>query len=475
MGVQLEHLGQSLEQYGPWHFGDAQFEDGHRAELEAALLQTATISGLGDRLLEMSKGSRSGSQSPARPELKLKVKPTPPGSPARTASGASTPVTPTRRDVSLFPSALDPSLTFPQLAASKAPVVTFPLAVPSSHSGPCLKRRRPDTDIDGPGTSSTTYKKRRLLRHLITSRLSQPFSLPATHILNRETVTSGDKRFLKLTAIMSARRLNSAVVASPQAPSPPQQPNPSTWLHRAALLNSLRSRVYATAAERANMPVPDLAAKTAVFQQSHGSTTAFVGGRYLITTPNPNNHPTHAPPHRRPPLPGSPQPHSSFRPSGPGNHHSHGNGPIHIHQHPTHAGLTTGHHHHHHHAPKTCLRIPSPTLRPLRSPELRVTRPLIPLEDIEPLYDESSDDGMAFPTSELESRYVYDDEDEDGDGEGGGGVYADFSVIFGGGGGGNGKDGEAGGDGDEEGDGLGGDCFEDYMDDLDGIPWGGGG
>ncbi|EAQ88741.1 hypothetical protein CHGG_05360 [Chaetomium globosum CBS 148.51] len=396
MGVQLEHLGQSLEQYGPWHFGDAQFEDGHRAELEAALLQTATISGLGDRLLEISKGSRSGSQSSARLELKLKVKPTPPGSPARTASGASTPC----------------RLRTPGLASNVAGRIRI---------------------IDGPGTSSTTYKKRRLLRHLITSRLSQPFSLPATHILNREAVTSGDKRFLKLTAIMSARRLNSAVVASPQAPCPPQQPNPSTWLHRAALLNSLRSRVYATAAERANMPVPDLAAKTAVFQQSHGSTTAFVGGRYLITTPNPNNHPTHAPPHRRPPLPGSPQPHSSFRPSGPGNHHSHGNGPIHIHQHPTHAGLTTGHHHHHHHhhAPKTCLRIPSPTLRPLRSPELRVTRPLIPLEDIEPLYDESSDDGMAFPTSELESRYVYDDEDDDwGWPRGVGGVYADFSVYF---------------------------------------------
>src|SRR4051794_24437619 len=116
MGVQLEHIGQSIEQYGPWHFGDGRLEDSHRAELEAALLQTATISGLGDRLLKISKGTRSGSQSPARPELQLKVKPTPPGSPARTASEASTPVTPTKRNLSLFPSTLDPSLTFPQLA-----------------------------------------------------------------------------------------------------------------------------------------------------------------------------------------------------------------------------------------------------------------------------------------------------------------------------------------------------------------------
>ncbi|KAH6839557.1 hypothetical protein B0I37DRAFT_439300 [Chaetomium sp. MPI-CAGE-AT-0009] len=440
MGVQLEHLGQSFEQYGPWHFGDTRFEEeeeGRHTDLEAAILQTATIHSLGDRLLEFSKGSRAECQSLARPELKLsvsKLKPTPPGSPARAASGASAPVIPAKTDPTLFPSTLHPSLAFTQLVSSGEAVVTFPLSAPSSHPGPCLKRRRPDTDIDGPGTSSTTYKKRRLLRHLITSRLSQPFSLPATHIINRETVASGDKRFLKLAAIMSARRLNSTVAASSQTPHPPQQPSPSTWLHRAALLNSLRSRVYATAAERANMPVPDLAAKTAVFQQSHGSMTAFVGGRYLITSPNPNSHPAHAPLHRKPTPPGSPQQHG----------HGHGNGPIHIHvpvpvhHHPTHSNPANGHVPH-----KTRLRIPSPKLRPLRSPELRVTRPLIPLEDIEPLYDENSllsDDCMAFPTSELESRYGYDDDDEDG--EGAGGVYADFSVIFGGGGG---KDGEVSG------------------------------
>ncbi len=62
-------------------------------------------------------------------------------------------------------------------------------------------------DVDGPNTDAVGCKKRRLLRHLITSRLSQPFSLPATHILNREAVASGDKRLLKLAAIMSARRM----------------------------------------------------------------------------------------------------------------------------------------------------------------------------------------------------------------------------------------------------------------------------
>lgn len=92
------------------------------------------------------------------------------------------------------------------------------------------------------------------------------------------------------------------------------------------------------------------------------------------------------------------------------------------------------------------LRIPSPRLRPLRSPELRVTRPAVALDDLEDL----DDDSVAFPTSEHESRY----EDEPDD------VYADFGVIFGGGGDGDGSDDEGGAE-----------QFEDYMDDLDGIPW----
>lgn len=88
-------------------------------------------------------------------------------------------------------------------------------------------------------------------------------------------------------------------------------------------------------------------------------------------------------------------------------------------------------------------------------------------EDVEELldhhdhgHDDDDDGSMAFPTSELESRYE-DDPEED---EGGGGVYADFSVIFGGG--------DGGVEEDEDGVGDGMDHYEDYMDDLDGIPWG---
>jgi len=85
-------------------------------------------------------------------------------------------------------------------------------------------------------------------------------------------------------------------------------------------------------------------------------------------------------------------------------------------------------------------------LRPIRSPELRTTRPALDINDIEEL----DDDSISFPSFDHESRY--DDEPEE--------VYADFGVIFGGG------DGEDTYDEDGSGDHL-----EDYMDDLDGIPW----
>ncbi|KAL2195359.1 hypothetical protein P885DRAFT_62117 [Corynascus similis CBS 632.67] len=464
MGVQFEPIGQSLEQYGPWHFGDPRFREDGCAGLEAALLQTANISGLSDRLLGISKGARADN-GPARPEVTLsvsKVRLKPRNSPGSALSEESTPATTTNTSPSLFPSVLHPSLAFQQLEPSGKTVVTFPLPEPTSPPKRCLKRRRPDTDVDGPGTFSISHKKRRLLHHLITSRLSQPFSLPATHILNREAVATGGKRFAKLTAIMAARRLNSTVVP----PVSPQQPNPSTWLRRAAVLNRLRNRVYATAAERANNPVPDFTAKAAVFQQSQGPATAYVGGRYLIAGPI---HSTN----RILPVMHGPTAIATVtatqRPP------------------PAATAAAAAHHHYqHHHPPSTTrLRIPSPKLRPLRSPELRVTRPLVPLEDIEPLLvdDPSSFSGdtdcVAFPTAELEGRYIYGDDDEDeegvGEGEGGVGVYADFSVIFGGGGNSGDDEGEGnkkrGGRGDcEEGD---VDCFEDYMDDLDGIPWGG--
>ncbi|KAI1636296.1 hypothetical protein F4809DRAFT_641692 [Biscogniauxia mediterranea] len=48
-----------------------------------------------------------------------------------------------------------------------------------------LKRARPAHDVDGPETHTLAIKKRRLRLVLVTSRLSRPFSAPATHICPR--------------------------------------------------------------------------------------------------------------------------------------------------------------------------------------------------------------------------------------------------------------------------------------------------
>jgi hypothetical protein len=56
----------------------------------------------------------------------------------------------------------------------------LPLAVPTNRP---FKRRRALSDVDGDGNEGR--KKRRLRLYLITSRLSRPFSQPATNIVNR--------------------------------------------------------------------------------------------------------------------------------------------------------------------------------------------------------------------------------------------------------------------------------------------------
>lgn len=94
---------------------------------------------------------------------------------------------------------------------------------------------------------------------------------------------------------------------------------------------------------------------------------------------------------------------------------------------------------------------PSPRTRPLRSPEPGCSRPLYPVDLDEE--EELDDDEVAFPTSEYESRYDSGDNTED--------VYADFGMIFGGG----------GADDEEEQEEEEQDHCEDYMDDMDGIPW----
>ncbi|KAM0260162.1 hypothetical protein ACHAQJ_002927 [Trichoderma viride] len=68
------------------------------------------------------------------------------------------------------------------------------------------KRCRLGSDVEGPNTATVSRKKRRLRTQLITSRLSQPFSQPATHILNRKGRQVGDRRFVKMAVTLDSSR-----------------------------------------------------------------------------------------------------------------------------------------------------------------------------------------------------------------------------------------------------------------------------
>ncbi|KAJ3574483.1 hypothetical protein NPX13_g4350 [Xylaria arbuscula] len=125
-----------------------------------------------------------------------------------------------------------------------------------------MKRIRTSDDVDGPGTAALSCKKRRLLLHLVTSRLSRPFSLPATHILIRE---SGDNmpvlhRIQQLTAL-GARR-----AAGHQG---------ALLVRKAAILNRIRIGVRQAAVSRGHTVMADLARRY----------NALNHGLLLVTTP----------------------------------------------------------------------------------------------------------------------------------------------------------------------------------------------
>ncbi|KAI4125737.1 MAG: hypothetical protein LQ338_004101 [Usnochroma carphineum] len=63
----------------------------------------------------------------------------------------------------------------------------FPLAIRESSPQSILKRPRVETDVDGEDSVHSQRKKRRLRLNLITSRLSQPYATPTTHIISRHS------------------------------------------------------------------------------------------------------------------------------------------------------------------------------------------------------------------------------------------------------------------------------------------------
>ncbi|KAK0646840.1 hypothetical protein B0T16DRAFT_458723 [Cercophora newfieldiana] len=438
MGLQLESRSQSsFEQHGPWPLHDSRFHQTQRVNIGAALLQAAALPVLNECLGEFSRAGKVLRQPP-HVIGKLSVASKPPTQALDGSAGTSSALTkppsppPTPAKLPASPAAATPTaaaaaLTSIQQITAGLEILTFPIKTRPPPSRPSLKRRRPDTDVDGFDTASLGCKKRRLRREFITSRLSHPFSSPATHILNREGVAAGDKRFLRLAAVVSARRLSCAGTGQPHAPLAPP-PSPSSMMRRAAVINRFRFRLQSEAAERGEEDDSDAAAatNTAPLQTNEG--VMADDARFPVTSgPQQPCSPSQPPPTLRIPLqtpllpltrariqaraspPSSPAGLRPTEPAGPARRLS-----------------------------------PSPRLRPLRSPELRTTRPLIDIDDV----DDLDDDSVAFPTSEHESRYG--DEPDD--------VYTDFGLMF-------------GGEGDPEDDESAGELYEDYLDEVDGIPW----
>lgn len=129
------------------------------------------------------------------------------------------------------------------------------------------KRARALDDVDGPGTAKLSVKKRRLLLRLVTSRLSRPFSLPATNILIRES--SDNMPVLhRIQHCVGARRVG----------------HQSALIRKAAILNRVRIGVRTAAISRGHMVMADFAARGSALNHD----------LLLVTTPPPAMFPTRA-------------------------------------------------------------------------------------------------------------------------------------------------------------------------------------
>ncbi|KAI0908652.1 hypothetical protein F4823DRAFT_484060 [Ustulina deusta] len=327
-----------------------------------------------------------------------------------------------------------------------------------------MKRVRTSDDVDGPGTAALSCKKRRLLLHLVTSRLSRPFSLPATHILIRE---SGDNmpvlhRIQQLTAL-GARR-----AAGHQG---------ALLVRKAAILNRVRIGVRQAAVSRGHTIMADLAARG----------NALNHGLLLVTTPAPATFPVAEVPtvvQGQGIVPPIWRPHTtSFHPPiDPGLHQ------YYVHQHRQQQQQQQQQQHSDNHGVDATMRFDTRCItnanqggeidhnnntahiranhkhgqhrettqeQPNRCSPSQQQVPPVPTP---PPADAASDeeDNTAFPAASFHDRYA-DLSDDDMDD-----VYADFGVLFGSGA--RSPDRTAGSAVEEQ-------FYEEYLDELDGIPW----
>ncbi|KAI1277720.1 hypothetical protein F5Y07DRAFT_398274 [Xylaria sp. FL0933] len=352
------------------------------------------------------------------------------------------------------------------------------------------KRIRTSDDVDGPGTASLPCKKRRLLLHLVTSRLSRPFSLPATHILIRE---SGDNmpvlhRIQQLAALGARRRCGGGGGGGGSG----GHYQGGLLVRKAAILNRVRIGVRQAAVSRGHTIMADLARRG----------NALDHGLLLVTTPAPATFPVAAD------VPVAPQqgrgvvvppvwrPHTtSFHPPiDPGANQYY----VQHNQHNQHqqqqqnsygrsgdtmsrscaANTNQGgetYDNNNNNAPQiraanythTKYRRETTPEQPARcSPSRQQQQPYISLPcHIQPTPSPADttttasdeEDNTAFPAASFHDRYA-DLSDDDMDD-----VYADFGVLFGSGA--RSPDRVAGSSPVEE------QFYEEYLDELDGIPW----
>ncbi|TRX91211.1 hypothetical protein FHL15_007816 [Xylaria flabelliformis] len=328
----------------------------------------------------------------------------------------------------------------------------------SAAPAPAKKRIRALDDVDGPGTAKLSVKKRRLLLRLVTSRLSRPFSLPATNILIRES--SDNMPVLhRIQHCVGARRAG----------------HQSSLIRKAAILNRVRIGVRTAAISRGHVIMADLAAR--------GS--ALNHGLLVVTTPAPAMFPSgttvakgsgsgigngsvppawrphtknfHPPPvvHRQ----DYPQQQNSSSSLGgvemmnrfdsrcaSGAHHQGDRYTTYDYSTPAAHTRTTSPHREEPNPPEPRRQLPP---SPRRAPSI----PPPPAADV--VSDE--EDYTAFPSASFQDRYA-DLSDDDMDD-----VYADFGVLFGSGS--RSPEARAVGTPAEE------QFFEEYLDELDGIPW----
>ncbi|KAI0455304.1 hypothetical protein F5B21DRAFT_212114 [Xylaria acuta] len=309
-----------------------------------------------------------------------------------------------------------------------------PIAAPA-------KRARTLDDVDGPGTAKLSVKKRRLLLRLVTSRLSHPFSLPATNILIRES--SDNMPVLhRIQHCVGARRAG----------------HQSSLIRKAAILNRVRIGVRTAAISRGHMIMADLTAR--------GS--ALNHGLLLVTTPAPAMFPARATVAKGSEngnggLPPAWRPHTTnFHP--PVAHRQH-----YPQQHNYSPGVdvvnrfdsrcSSAHQGGGYTFDSTTAHIWTNPPRKESPPEQGRLLPTSRCASSVPPPADAGDeeDNTAFPSASFHDRYA-DLSDDDMDD-----VYADFGVLFGSGA--RSPEARAVRSPAEE------QFFEEYLDELDGIPW----